>query len=669
MSQKPSYEQLQKQVAKLEEEIEEYKQAELSRKKLRDIWALTFDAIDDIVTIQDESQCIVRANRAAYQLFGAKNGTFTGRYCYEVFSGRSGPCPSCPLQITLGSGLNSSAIIEHKQLNKVFHVSATLIPPDGGGEKYLIHVARDITDQVMAERILRESQQRFALAFDASPDSVNINRLEDGLYVEINKGFTDLTGFAWEDVRGRTSLEIDIWHDPADRQRLVKSLKENGFCDNLEAKFRRKNGIYATALMSARIIFLNGIPHILSITRDISERIRLQAQLQQAQKMESIGRLTGGVAHDFNNILGVIIGYAEMALSEVDPRQRLHDELGKILDAAKRSADIIRQLLAFSRQQAISPQVLDLNGAVQEMLKILKRLIGEDIELSWLPQTPLQPIKMDPAQLNQILVNLCINGRDAIQGTGNITLETSMVAADEKCCSEPGECQPGQFVELAVSDNGCGIARELQEKIFEPFFTTKMLGEGTGLGLSTVYGIVKQNNGFINVYSEPDKGTTFKVYFPCCSDKVVKMPRVAALETNGVKQRTILLVEDDPILLTMTHKMLEHLGYRVLPANSPEEAVKLAEEHAGNIHLLFTDVVMPKMNGKELATLLQSRYPQLKCLFTSGYTANVIADRGILEEDIHFIQKPYSISTLATKLLESIDGLDTAVTITPDARR
>jgi len=746
---------------------------------------------------------------------------------------------------------------------------------------------------------LRESQENFVLAFNASPDSININRLEDGLYIEANKGFTELTGFTKNDILGKTSLDINIWHDPLDRQRLVQSLNEKGDCENLEAKFRRKDGSIATVLLSARVISLGNIPHILSITRDISrlraieqqaleqkilletmfnaiedgvvitdtnrnilfankgmektfgyvpeelkgksteilyassdiyktagttvfdkealiqeklyvtayknssgkefpgetfgvklydqndkwignlgimrdvserleteaerdrlvaaieqtldsivitdkdanikyvnwafecitgytrdevlnknprilksgeqdesfyramwdilnsghtfqgrmvnkrkdgtlfteeatispifdrkgqvvnfiavkrditEQILLESQLRQAQKMEAVGRLTGGVAHDFNNILGVIIGYTEMALEEVDSKDKLHDSLEKILDAAERSANIVRQLLAFSRKQTISPRVIDLNKAVSGIFKMLHCLIGEDIDLTWIPDPDELLIKMDPTQIDQILANLCVNAKDAISGAGEIIIETARVTFDQEYCADHIGFHPGEFVLISVSDNGSGIDKTTQDHIFEPFFTTKEMGRGTGLGLSTVYGMVKQNEGFINVYSEHKRGTIFKIYLPSHNTGEEEAAKIIAPKNRESGGETILLIEDELPLLTMTQNMLERLGYTILAANRPSEALKIAEEYSGDIDLVFTDVVMPEMTGIEMAERIQSLYPNIRVLFTSGYTANVIAHNGILDEDVQFIQKPYSIDGLANTL-------------------
>ncbi len=386
------------------------------------------------------------------------------------------------------------------------------------------------------------------------------------------------------------------------------------------------------------------------------EREKLQAQLFQAQKMESVGRLAGGVAHDFNNMLGVILGHTEMVLEETDPASPLYADLYSIKQAAERSAALTRQLLAFARKQTVAPKVIDLNETVEGMLKMLRQLIGEHIDILWLPKTNLQPIKVDPAQIDQLLANLCVNARDAITGVGKVTIETDTKIFDEAYCNDHLESLPGEYVLLEVSDDGCGMDKKTLSQIFEPFFTTKDNGQGTGLGLASVFGIVKQNNGFINVYSEPGQGTTFKVYLPVYavkSDEVVE--KVPDLPAEQGKE-TVLLVEDETAILGMTTKMLERLGYTVVAAATPGEAIHLAHGYKGRIDLLMTDVVMPEMNGRDLAKNLLSHYPKLKRLFMSGYTANVIAHHGVLDEGVHFIQKPFSKKDLGAKLREALES-------------
>jgi signal transduction histidine kinase len=391
--------------------------------------------------------------------------------------------------------------------------------------------------------------------------------------------------------------------------------------------------------------------------KELSERQRgsLQRQLIQAQKMESIGRLAGGVAHDYNNALSAIIGFTELAKTQTDSNPELRDDLNEVLAAANRATDITRQLLAFARKQTIAPQVLDLNETVEGTLKMLRRLIGENIDLVWLPKSDLWPVKADPSQIDQILTNLCVNSRDAIEDVGKVTIETDAFVVDEAYSATHAGFIPGEFVMLAVSDNGCGIEKELLENIFEPFFTTKEADKGTGLGLATIYGIVKQNRGFINVYSEPGEGTTFKIYLPRHADEGVQILEDGPPEIPTGRGETVLLVEDEPSVLKLAQQILNRLGYIVLSAGTPGEALVLTEKHAGEIHLLITDVIMPGMNGRDLAELLGALYPHIKPIFMSGYTADVIARHGMLNEGVNYLQKPFSKTDLAKMVRDVLD--------------
>jgi CheY-like chemotaxis protein len=331
-------------------------------------------------------------------------------------------------------------------------------------------------------------------------------------------------------------------------------------------------------------------------------------------------------------------------------------DLAEISKTAERSADLTRQLLAFARKQTIAPKVLDLNETVSGMLKMLQRLIGEDINLNWHPAPNLWSVNMDPTQIDQILANLCVNARDSIADVGKITIETGSSVIDKEYCAQNTGFTVGEYVRLAVSDNGCGMNKQTLAHIFEPFFTTKGPGEGTGLGLATVYGIAKQNNGFINVYSEPGQGTTFTIYLPRYAGKAEQKRMEGTMEPAKRGTETILLVEDEPAILNITSTILRKQGYTILAANTPSEAIRLAGEHVDKIHLLMTDVVMPDMNGKDLSNKLQTLYPQLKCLYMSGYTSNVIAHHGVLDAGINFIQKPFSLPDLASKVRDVLDG-------------
>ncbi|HET9235542.1 MAG TPA: ATP-binding protein [Candidatus Eisenbacteria bacterium] len=369
-----------------------------------------------------------------------------------------------------------------------------------------------------------------------------------------------------------------------------------------------------------------------------------------------MGRLAGGVAHDFNNMLSVILGHSEMALERMSPSEPLHHDLSQIQQAGRHSAELTRQLLAFARKQTVSPRVLDLNATVAGMLRMLQRLIGEDIALTWTPGANLWPVRIDPAQIDQILANLSVNARDAIDGVGKVSIETANSTLDQATWDMHPQTVPGEYVVLTVSDDGSGMSKEVLEHLFEPFFTTKGVGGGTGLGLATVFGIVKQNDGLIKVYSEPGAGSRFSIYLPRHAGTITEKLLVDHAGLPRGTGETVLFVEDDVAILGLGQAMLRRLGYTVLAAATPGDAFQQAEAHAGDIRLLITDVVMPEMNGRQLAEEMMLRRPGLKCLFVSGYTAEVIANRGVLQAGVHFLQKPFSLRDLALKVREVIES-------------
>ena len=404
-------------------------------------------------------------------------------------------------------------------------------------------------------------------------------------------------------------------------------------------------------LQQAIITFID----ITSRTEAIRQKEQLEDQLRQAQKMEAIGRLAGGVAHDFNNILTGIIGYAELTLADLDPSHTSYANIEEIHKSGERAAELTNQLLSFARRQIIAPKVVQANDILATSEKMLKRLIGEDVEFVFLPGKKLHCIRSDPGQVDQILVNLAVNARDAMPTGGKLTIETANINLEGERCPMSGEIRSGQFVMLAVSDIGVGMDGETKKQIFEPFFSTKPKGEGTGLGLATVYGIVKQNGGFLSVYSEVDVGTTFKIYFPAILEE--PEPIIKATSTDlPPGTETILLVEDDKVVRELARKILANHSYTVLEACDGKEAELLCRRYSGPIHLLLTDVVMPKMNGLELYERLLSQRPKLLALFMSGYTENVIAHHGILESGTNFLQKPFTIRTLANTVRGALDS-------------
>ncbi len=542
------------------------------------------------------------------------------------------------------------------------NISATEIRTEDGRVVGSFAMLTDITERKLTEISLRMSEERFSRFFRASPVGTSILRVIDNKFADVNDAFLGLFGYTREEVIGQNPLDLGIWVDPEDRVKMVETLQRRGRVKDFETRFRWKSGEIGDVLFAAEVIEAAGHQYMLGLVHDITERKRgekerkkLEDQLFQSQKMESIGRLAGGVAHDFNNMLGVIIGRTEMALNMDFSTDKLQHNLKEILKAGQRSADLTRQLLAFARKQTAIPKILDLNDTISGMLKMLRRLIGEDIDQFWAPELDLWKVKIDPSQVDQILVNLVVNARDAISEVGAITMRTENVVIDDSYKVETPELIPGDYALLTVSDTGAGMSQEVRENIFEPFFTTKEVGKGTGLGLSTVYGIIKQNDGFIYVASEPGKGTTFSIYLPRFESKTVSVHSGEITGKPPTGTETILLVEDDEAILNLGKTILENLDYTVLAARTPGHAIHLVEKHPGDLHLLITDVVMPEMNGRELAKQLGASRPNMKCIYMSGYTADVIAHRGILDEGVNFIQKPFGCDDFGSRVRQVLD--------------
>jgi PAS domain S-box-containing protein len=503
------------------------------------------------------------------------------------------------------------------------------------------------------EAALRESEERMRRLASATFEGIAF--AEAGRVIEVNQQAADMFGYAPAEMIGRPLLEFAAPQSHAVVEASIgghvtgayeaTGLRKDGTSFEVEARVQE----FPYRGRSVRVIALGDITERKKAAEALQ---RSESRLQQAQKMEAVGRLAGGVAHDFNNMLTVILGQIELVMADLDADDPRIAALGQVQRAAEHSADLTRQLLTFARRQTVIPKVLDLNATVSGMLKMLERLIGEDINLSWRPGDNLWRVKLDPTQVDQILANLCVNSRDAIGGVGEVTIETRNVTFDEAHCLDYPDHLPGDFVEMAVTDTGHGIADDVLDHIFEPFFTTKGVGEGTGLGLATVFGIVTQNDGFLTVSSKLGAGTVFRVYLPRASGRAVQAREPNASPRPGAAGETVLLVEDEPAILNLGRRMLESLGYTVLTAGTPGEAIRVAESSTRRIDLLITDVVMPEMNGRDLARRLSQIRPGLRCLFVSGYAADVIADRGVLEGGAGFLQKPFSVSALAVKIRE-----------------
>lgn len=514
----------------------------------------------------------------------------------------------------------------------------------------MIGTHTDVTDRKETE----EALIIFSETVENSTDAIGISTPQGKHYYQ-NRAFTELFGYVGEKPADTVFVDGGIGEN------VFKTIMEGGQWFGEVRMYSSNHEIldidlraYANRNSRGVITAIVGIHNdITERKRSESEKVKLQEQLNQSQKMESVGRLAGGVAHDFNNMLGVIIGQSELALMRCDQSSPVYKRLVEIEKAARRSAELTSQLLAFARKQTVAPRVIDLNEEISGMISMLSRLIGEEIELKWHPGTDLWPVRIDPSQVNQILANLCVNARDAITGSGKISIDTCNVTADEDHCITYTEGITGDYVMLTVQDTGCGFPREIYEHIFEPFFTTKGAGKGTGLGLAMVYGIIRQNNGHVAVESEPGKGTIFRISFPRDRGSVIKEHDTGAGNNHEVINETILLVEDEAMLLEMSRTMLEELGYSVIAVSTPAEAIRMAVEKSG-IRILITDVIMPGMNGKDLAEKIREVLPEIRNIYMSGYTADIIAHHGVLDEGVNFIQKPFNLAELSACIKKAL---------------
>jgi PAS domain S-box-containing protein len=505
------------------------------------------------------------------------------------------------------------------------------------------------------EAALRASELRFRRLADSGIIGVTIVD-GTGRVLEANDAFLDSVGYSREDLAaGRidsTKLTPPEWANL--NAAALERLRTHGAAKPWEKEYLRKDGGRTPVLVAAAA--LEGA-QVISLSVDLSARKRLEEQLQRAQKMDAIGRLAGGVAHDFNNLMTVILSYAGSILSGTTPSDPLHADVDEMRKAAERAADLTRQLLAFSRQQMLQPRILDLNQVVSGMDRMLRRLLGEAIELSIRTASSVGKVLVDHGQVEQVIVNLVVNARDAMPKGGKVSIEIANVDLDAEYAAALLGVAPGQYVMMAVTDTGSGMDQATVARIFEPFFTTKDLGRGTGLGLSTVFGIVKQSGGHIWVYSEEGRGSTFKVYFPRSEGQVETTAAAASLKPGAIGRgsETVLLVEDDEQVRTVIGTILRRYGYQVIVAENGGEAFLVCEQNAGRIHLLLTDVVMPHMSGRELAERLRPLRPEMKVLYVSGYTEDSVVHHGVLDAGVAFVQKPFTPDLLIRKVRELLD--------------
>src|SRR5580700_6524254 len=503
----------------------------------------------------------------------------------------------------------------------------------------------EVLERRRNEENLRQSEERFSKAFCSNPLPMTISTKADGRYLDVNDSFLALVGGERGSVVGHTMAELAIWVDPEDRITMMKRLSEQGRVIGLPAQIRASTGVVREARVSAEQIELLGQPCVLAVTEDTTEMRLLQEQSEQSKKMEAIGRLAGGVAHDFNNLLGVIMGYSELLIEKLDPEAQIAKHLAQIKLAAERGAHLTRQLLVFSRQQVVSLKVLDLDAVIREARKLLSRVVREDIILSYQNSVSVGLIKADAGQIEQVLMNLVVNARDAMPNGGRITIATDSIALNDKYYMGHEPVPAGDYVMLEVRDTGFGMDEMTKAHVFEPFFTTKQPGKGTGLGLASVYAIVQQSGGYVSVSSELGRGTTFKLYFPRVQGQVDSLTTPVNTDMMGGNE-TILLVEDETALREITASILRAAGYTVVEADSAVKAIQLADTHSEPIHLLLTDVIMPHMSGVALSKRLTSSIPQLKVIFASGYGGDELAKQLSVATDAVLLSKPFSKTSL-----------------------
>ena len=537
-----------------------------------------------------------------------------------------------------------------------------------GAVKSVLSISRDVTRQ-------RRAEADYQTLFREMPYGVALHEIicdehgrpTDYKFLSLNPAFERLTGLETKSIVGRTALEVIPSLEPhwIERYGKVALTGEPAYFNSGNAAIGKHFDVTA---------FCPAPRQFVCIFSDVTDRVhaeqakaKLEAQLQQAQKLESVGRLAGGVAHDFNNMLGVILGNVELAVASMDRKDPVFTELTEIRKAAERSAALTQQLLAFARQQPVLPKVIEPSEAIEGMLKMLRRLIGERITLKWQPADALWNIRMDPSQFNQILTNLCVNARDAIADIGTLVIEVNNQVVTPEAAHRRNGVAPGEYVLISVSDSGSGIPDTALEHIFEPFFTTKRVGDGTGLGLAMVHGAVSQNAGFVDVKSQLGHGSTFSVYLPrYVGDEAEERP-TDAIELRAKLSGTVLLVEDEIAMLQVVQRLLEANGYTVIAASTPNEAMAAVETNGASIDLLIADVILPEMNGRELSERVVAKCPRTKVLFMSGYTANVLAPHGVLEKNIHFIEKPFARKDLLAQVREILTGPPAASQSSPAA--
>jgi len=621
-----------------------------------------FDSISEIIYVLDlETYEILYCNKALKDAF---KKDLVGKCCYKEIQGRDKPCEYCSKDILLKDGIYRWECY-NRLLDQYFWMTDRIIKwPDGRCVRF--ELAINITERKKAEEKLRESEERYRTLFDASSDAIYLETIE-GDIIDCNEAASKMFGYSRDELIGLNVADIVPDEVKANLSKVVEELSLKGKI-SMESLGKRKDGSVFPTDINARVIKIGNKNMVIVYVRDISaqkevekEKAKLQEQLRQAQKMEAIGTLAGGIAHDFNNLLTVINGHSEIALMKIKDNPSLENDINMIKKAGKRAAQLISQLLAFSRKQIYEPKVVNVNNIIMDLDKMLSRLIGEDIYIEKKLCDNLPPIMADPTQIEQILMNLIVNARDAIyehkdnKVEKRITIETDYVFLDDSYVKRHLGSKLGPHVLICVSDTGVGMDKETQKRIFEPFFSTKEMGRGTGLGLATIYGIIKQNNGCIYVYSEPGKGSSFKIYWPVSKNQEILIPE-DVYEEIPKGNESILIVEDNDFVRRLIYDALLQAGYNVFEAPNGKEALILIEKEGIIPQLTISDLIMPEMNGKELIEKIKEIIPNMGVLYISGYTNNYIVHNGILEHGTNFLQKPFSIKKLLKKVRYILDN-------------
>ena len=633
-----------------------------SSRELRENLALLqgiTEGTTDAIFVKDLHGRYLMMNAAGAGFLGQSVDHVLGKDDSQLFSPEIGRMIMDRDQAVIQSG----AVQTYEEVGTAAGVTRTYLATKGpyrdanGQVIGLLGICRDITDRKLAEEEIRRSQRKLQIHFEHTPLAV-VEWDLDFRVAAWNPSAERIFGYSRQEALGQHASFIVPAHYRQHVEQVWQGLlKHSGGSRSTNDNLTKDGLTISCEWYNTPLVDESGkVLGVASLVQDVTERVALEERLRQSQKMEAVGRLAGGVAHDFNNLLTVILGYSQILAEGVPAGSRLAEGTAQIRSAADRASGITRQLLAFSRKTVLSPRVINLNDVMLNIDSLLRRLIGEDIEVLTVPAKDLGSVKADPGQVEQVIMNLALNARDAMPSGGKLTLETSNVQLDESYARRHQPAEPGRYVMLAVSDTGHGMSPETQARIFEPFYTTKEVGKGTGLGLSMVYGIIKQSGGYIWVYSEPDRGTTFKIYLPRVDQPVEASSTELRNKPVQRGSETILLVEDDAQLRQLSSSVLAHCGYKVLVAASPEEGLAICTENHRDIRLLITDVVMPRMNGRQLAEQVGRLASNVRVLYISGYTSNAIVHYGVLDPGLWFLPKPFSLSSLVAKVREVLDS-------------